>query len=132
MHNEFKWRFNITGSLGVSTNITCNAITCSSTGNALYVSGGGASISSGKLGVLNAFPQAYLHLGNCEVVVSNPAVVCGKNTGGGTRNAFIGYTDIFFFVVGDWGNSNAGPNTLTSQVVISYAAPYASILNGTN
>ncbi len=47
-----------TGSLGVSTNITCNAITCSSTGNALYVSGGDASIFSGKVGILNAFPQA--------------------------------------------------------------------------
>jgi len=69
-----------TGSLGVSTNITCNAITCSSTGNALYVSGGGASIFSGKVGILNAFPQAYLHLGNVEVVGSNPAIIFGKYT----------------------------------------------------
>jgi hypothetical protein len=54
----------------------------------------------------------------------------GKNTGGGNRN--IGYTDTFFFTIGDWGNSNAGTNTLTAQVAISYAAPYASILIGSN
>jgi hypothetical protein len=121
-----------TGSLGVSTNITCNAITCSSTGNALYVSGGGASIFSGKVGIVNAFPQAYLHLGNCEVVGSNPAIVFGKNTGGGTRNAYMGYTESFFFTIGDWGNSNAGSNTLTSQLAIIYSAPYASLVIGSN
>jgi hypothetical protein len=121
-----------TGSLGVSTNITCNAITCSSTGNALYVNGGGASIFSGKVGIVNAFPQAYLHLGNVEVVGSNPAIIFGKNTGSGSRNAYIGYTDTFFFTIGDWGNQNAGPNTLTSQLAIVYSAPYASIVIGTN
>ncbi len=87
----------ITGSLGVSTNITCNAITCSSTGNALYVSGGGASIFSGKVGIVNAFPQAYLHMGNVDVVGSNPAIIFGKNTGGGNKNVYMGYTDSFFF-----------------------------------
>jgi hypothetical protein len=114
----------ISGSLGVSTNITCNVITCSSTGNALYVSGGGASIFSGKVGILNAFPQEYLHMGNCNVSDWNPAIVLGKNNGSGARNAFIGYTENFFFVLGDWGNSNAGPNTLTAQVAIVYSAPY--------
>ncbi len=68
----------VSGSLGVNTNITCNAITCSSTANALYVSGGGASIFSGKLGIVNAFSQAYLHLGKCEVIGANPAVVLCK------------------------------------------------------
>jgi hypothetical protein len=121
-----------TGSLGVSTNITCNAISCSSNGNALYVSGGGASIFSGKVGIANAFPQAYLHLGNVEVVGSNPAIIFGKNTGSGSRNAYMGYTDTFFFTIGDWGNQNVGPNTLTSQLAIVYSAPYASLVIGTN
>jgi hypothetical protein len=34
------------------------------------------------------------------VVGSNPAIVFGKNTGGGNRNAYIGYTDTFFFTIG--------------------------------
>ena len=45
------------------------------------------------------------------MVGSNPAIIFGKNTGGGNRNAYMGYTDNFFFTIGDWGNSNAGPNT---------------------
>ncbi len=44
----------------------------------------------------------------------------------------MGYTDNFFFTIGDWGNSNAGPNTLTSQLAIVYSEPYASIVIGTN
>jgi hypothetical protein len=60
--------------------------------------------------------------------------VFGKrlSNNGGWRNAYMGYTDNFFFTIGDWGNSNAGPNTLTAQIAISYAAPYASILVGSN
>ena len=34
--------------------------------------------------------------------------------------------------VDDWGNQNAGPNTLTSQLAIVYSAPYASLVIGTN
>ncbi len=85
------WNFN-------SGNIACPAITCSSSGNALYVNGGGTSIFSGKIGVLNLFLQSMLHLGNCEVANSAPVIILGKNNGGGgNRNAFMGYTDTFFF-----------------------------------
>jgi hypothetical protein len=84
-----------------------------------------------NLGIQNTNPQAYLHLGNCDVSGSNPAIVFGKNNGE-KRNAHIGYTDTFFFTIGDWGNQNAGPNTLTSQLAIVYSAPYASLVIGTN
>jgi hypothetical protein len=66
------------------------------------------------------------------VVGSNPAIIFGKNTGGGTRNAYMGYTECFFFTIGDWGNQNVGPNTLTSQLAIIYSAPYASLVIGSN
>jgi hypothetical protein len=33
--------------------------------------------------------------------------------GTGFRNAFMGYTDNFFFVIGDYGNINSGSNALT-------------------
>jgi len=66
------------------------------------------------------------------VVGSNPAIIFGKNTGGGVRNAYMGYTDTFFFTIGDWGNQNVGPNTLTSQLAIIYSAPYASLVIGLN
>ena len=69
-----------------------------------------------------------LHLGNCTVPGSAPVIVFGKNTGGGYRNAFIGYTDTFYFVIGDYGNTNAGSNTLTQQLAINYSAPGLSIL----
>jgi hypothetical protein len=111
-------------SAGSTSFINDNITTCVMNSSGLTV--------SGRVGINNTNPQSYLHLGNCEVVGSNPAIVFGKNTGGGTRNAYIGYTDNFFFTIGDWGNSNAGPNTLTAQVAISYAAPYASILVGSN
>ena len=65
------------------------------------------------------------------MVGSNPAIVFGKNTGGGSRNAYMGYTETFFFTIGDWGNTN-GSNTLTSQLAIIYSAPYASLVIGTN
>jgi hypothetical protein len=58
---------------------------------------GGTSIFSGKIGVLNLFPQSMLHLGNCEVVGSVPVIIFGKNSGRGWRNSFVGYTDTFFF-----------------------------------
>jgi hypothetical protein len=83
---------------------------------------------NGRVGINNTNPQSYLHLGNCEVTGSAPVIVFGKNTGGGARNAFMGYTDTFFFVIGDYGNSNAGANTLTQQLAIIYSAPSLSIL----
>ena len=44
----------------------------------------------------------------------------------------MGYTENFFFTIGDWGNSNSGPNTLTSQLAIVYSAQYASLVIGSN
>jgi hypothetical protein len=82
-----------------------------------------------NLGIQNTNPQSMLHLGNCEIANSAPVIVFGKNVSGtGYRNAFMGYTDIFFFVIGDYGSTNAGPNTLTQQLAINYAAPGLSIL----
>ena len=115
------------GTLTSGGNITCPAITCSSSSTALYVSGGGNAIFSGKIGVLNLFPQSMLHLGNCESVGSAPVIIFGKNTGGGNRNAFMGYTDSFFFVIGDYGNTN-GTNTLTQQLAILYSAPLSLVI----
>jgi hypothetical protein len=40
----------------------------------------------------------------------------------------MGYSDSFFFVIGDYGNTNAGPNTLTSQLAIIYNAPASSLV----
>jgi hypothetical protein len=111
--------------------ITCNALTCSSSVTALYVSGGGTSIFSGKIGVLNLFPQSMLHLGNCEVANSSPVIIFGKNNGGGgSRNCFMGYTDTFFFCIGDYGNTNA-TNTLTQQFAILYSAPLSLVITAT-
>ena len=68
-----------------------------------------------------------LHLGNCTVAGSAPVIVFGKNTGGGSRNAFMGYTDTFYFLIGDYGNTNTS-NTLTQQVAIQYSSPALSLL----
>ena len=85
--------------------------------------------SGGRVGIGNTNPQSYLHLGNCEVANSAPVIVFGKNVNGTAfRNAFIGYTDTFYFVIGDYGNTNAGSNTLTQQLAINYSAPGLSIL----
>jgi hypothetical protein len=76
--------------------------------------------------------QAYLHLGNCEVSGSNPAIVFGKNiSGGGNRNAFISYTEDFFFCIGDNGNKHSS-TTLTAQRAKHYGTPYASLVIGVN
>ena len=69
-----------------------------------------------------------LHLGNCTVLNSAPVIVFGKNVNGtGFRNAFMGYTDTFFFVIGDYGNTNSS-NTLTSQLAILYSAPASALV----
>ncbi len=69
-----------------------------------------------------------LHLGNYEFVGSAPVIIFGKKKGGGNRNAFMGYSDSFFFVFGDYGNTNAGANTLTSRLAILYSAPVSSLV----
>ncbi len=68
-----------------------------------------------------------LHLGNSEVAGSATVIIFGKNTGGGARNAFMGYTDTFFFVIDDYGNTK-GTNTLRQQLAIAYNAPLAIIV----
>jgi hypothetical protein len=67
----------------------------------------GVSASSGitgmrigfNLGNQNSSPLSMLlvHLGYCTVTNSAPVIVFGKNTGGGARNAFMGYNDTFYF-----------------------------------
>ena len=87
--------------------------------------------SSGKVGIGNDNPQSMLHIGNSDVVGSTPVLLFGKNNGSGSRNAFMGYADSFFFVFGDYGSSN-GTNTLTQQFAINYTAPTLSILVNTS
>ena len=64
----------------------------------------------GRVGIQNTNPQSMLHIGNSDVVGSAPVLLFGKNNGSGYRNAFMGYTDTFFFVFGDYGATN-GTNT---------------------
>ncbi len=113
-----------TGNLGISAN-TGNNIT--------FAIGHGSErmriTNGGRIGVANTNPQSMLHLGNCEVPGSAPVIVFGKNNAGsGFRNAFMGYTENFFFVIGDCGNTNAGSNALTSQLAILYSAPASSLV----
>jgi hypothetical protein len=82
---------------------------------------------NGRVGINNTNPQSYLHLGNCEVSGSDPGIIFGKNTGGGWRNAYVGYNPYFFFCIGDYGNTN-GTNTLTLQLAILYSAPQSSFV----
>jgi hypothetical protein len=87
---------------------------------------------NGRVGIRNSDPLSMLHLGNCTDANSAPVIIFGKNaSGGGNRNAFIGYTDSFFFVIGDYGNTNKS-NTLTSQLGIIYNAPQSSLIIQTN
>jgi hypothetical protein len=44
------------------------------------------------------------------------------------KKAIIGYTDNFFFVIGDYGNTNAGSNALTSQSAVIYNASASSLV----
>jgi hypothetical protein len=116
------------GNLGISAN-TGNNIT-------FAIGNGGEKMrvsSVGRVGISNSDPQSMLHLGNCTVANSAPVIVFGKNVNGtGYRNAFMGYTDSFFFVIGDYGNTNTGSNALTQQLAIIYSAPALSILVGSN
>ena len=86
-------------------------------------------ISNGNIGVANTNPLSMLYLGNVDVPGSAPVVLFGKRlaNNSGFRNAFIGYNDSFFFVIGDYGSTSAS-NTLTSQLAILYSAPTASLV----
>ncbi len=70
--------------------------------------------STGRVGISNTNPQSMLHLGNCELFGSAPVIIFGKNNGTGFRNAFMGYSESFYFFIGDYGGTN-GTNTLTQQ-----------------
>ncbi len=65
----------------------------------------GALIGS-YLGIPNTLPLSMVHLGNCTVAGAAPDIVFGKNTGWGSRNALMGYSDTFHFVIGDYGKIN--------------------------
>ncbi len=57
-----------------------------------------------------------------------PVIIFGKTVNGtGLRNAFIGYSDSFFFVLGGYGKANT-TNTFTSQLAIIYNAPVSSLV----
>ena len=83
--------------------------------------------ATGAVGISNTAPLSMLHLGNCTVPGSAPVIVFGKNSGWGNRNAFIGYSDTFFFLIGDYGNTNTS-NKLIQQVAIQYNSPSLSLL----
>jgi hypothetical protein len=55
--------------------------------------------TGGRIGVANTNPQSMLHLGNCEVLNSAPAIIFDKNNGPGFRNAFMGYSESFYFLI---------------------------------
>jgi hypothetical protein len=57
----------------------------------------GKLIVNGRVGISNTNPQSMLHLGNCEVFGSAPVIIFGKNNGPGFRNAFMGYSETFYF-----------------------------------
>jgi hypothetical protein len=86
-------------------------------------------VRDGNIGIQNTNPQSMLHLGNCTVLNSAPVIVFGENVNNvGFRNAFMGYTDNFFFVIGDYVNTNSGSNALTSQLAILCNAPASSLV----
>ncbi len=85
-------------------------------------------VRNGNIGIQNTNPLSILHLGNCTVTKSAPLIVFGKNVNvTGFRNAVFGYTDSFFFIIGDYGNTNSS-NTLTGQLAIIYNAPQSSLV----
>jgi hypothetical protein len=115
---------------GVSTFTITNVgnVSCVGSIDCVGVSASGGMRIGSNLGIQNSSPLSMLHLGNCTVANSNPVIVFGKNVNGtGYRNAFIGYNDSFFFIIGDYGNTNTS-NTLTSQLAIIYNAPASSLV----
>jgi RNA polymerase-binding transcription factor DksA len=103
-------------------------IACTGSIGCVGVSASGGMRIGTNLGIQNATPLSMLHLGNCTVANSAPVIVLGKNNGaGGIRNAFMGYSDTFYFIIGDYGNTNTS-NTLTQQLAIVYSSPALSII----
>ncbi len=52
----------------------------------------------------------------------------GVNGSSGFRNAYSGYHLDFYFIIGDYGNTNSGSNTLTQQLAIICSAPQSSLV----
>jgi hypothetical protein len=115
--NDVKMRITSAGNVSCTGSIGCVGVSAS----------GGMRIGS-NLGIQNTNPQSMLHLGNCEVNGSAPVIIFGKNNGPGIRNAFLGYSESFYFLIGDFGGTNSGSNTLTQQLAIHYGSPALSIL----
>ncbi len=83
--------------------------------------------TNGRVGISNTNPQSMLHFGICEVLNSAPVIIFGKNNGPGFRSAFMGYSESFYFLIGDCGGTN-GTNTLSQQLAIHYGSLSLSIL----
>ncbi len=104
---------------GSSTNNNTKALSIGGYGlfemDAASVVGGRFKIdNTGRIGVAHTNPQSMLHLGNSEVFGSAPVIIFGKNNGPGFRNAFMGYSESFYFLIGDYGGTT-GTITLTQQ-----------------
>jgi hypothetical protein len=119
--------YNSSNNVNTFTITSLGNVSCSGSIGCVGVSASGGMRIGSNLGFQNSTPLSMLHLGNCTVAGSAPVIIFGKNTGGGSRNAFMGYTDTFFFVIGDFCNTNTS-NTLTQQLAINYAAPALSLL----
>jgi hypothetical protein len=103
-------------------------VSCTGSIGCVGVSASGGMRIGSNLGIQNSTPLSMLYLGNCTVTNSAPVIVFGKNVNGtGFRNAFIGCTDSFHFVLGDYGNTHTS-NPLTSQLAIIYSAPASSLV----
>ncbi len=40
----------------------------------------------------------------------------------------MGYNGLCYFIIGDYGNTNAGSNAITPQLAILYTAPQSSLV----
>ncbi len=89
-------------------------VACTGSIGCVGVSASGGMRIGTNLSIQNTNPQSMLHLGNCEVLNSAPVIIFGKNNGPGFRNAFMGYSESFYFLIRDYGGTN-GTNTLTQQ-----------------
>jgi hypothetical protein len=120
--------YNSSNNVNTFTITNLGNVSCTGSIGCVGVSTTGGMRIGSNLGIQNSAPLSMLHLGNCTVLNSAPVIVFGKNVNGTSfRNAFVGYTDTFFFVIGDYGNTNTS-NNLTQQLAIQYNAPALPLL----